>query len=69
MSVDTKFAAKTTTVAPLTRVADAFSAHTYATPDFRQGRVVVADFQYPDTFRLNDVRTSYTGSTMTQDTQ
>lgn len=57
---DTKFAQKTVSFAPLTNVADSFSAHDKARPDFKQGRVVVADFQFPETIRLNEIRPSYT---------
>lgn len=54
------FAEKVTTFAPLTRRADAFSPHTFAVPDFRLGRLAVADFQVPTTQRLKGFGPSYT---------
>jgi hypothetical protein len=59
---DIKFAAKTTSFAPLTATADSFSAHDKARPDFKQGRVVVADYQFPQSIRLEGLKPSYTRS-------
>ena len=56
---DIKFAQKTTSFAPLTGAADSFSAHTHAKPDFKSGRVVVANFEFPDSFKLPDRKPSY----------
>lgn len=58
----TSFAKKVTTFAPLTREADSFSAHTYAKPDFRLGRLAVADFQFPTSQRLEGFQPSYSSS-------
>lgn len=56
---DIKFAQKTTSFAPLTGAADSFSAHTFARPDFKSGRVVVANFEFPETQKMTDFRPSY----------
>jgi len=58
-STDPKFAAKTTSFAPLTGQADSFSAHTHAKPDFKSGRVVVANFEFPESIKLTDFKPSY----------
>ena len=55
------FAEKVTTFAPLTRQADSFSAHTYAKPDYRSGRLAVAEFRFPQTQKVGSFRVSYSG--------
>jgi hypothetical protein len=57
---DVKFAEKTTSFAPLTGAADSFSAHTFARPDFKSGRVVVANFEFPESSKITAFRPSYT---------
>jgi len=57
---DRKFAEKSTNLAPLTRTAQSFSPDTFATPDFAQGRVVLAQFKFPGSQRLSEFGKSYT---------
>lgn len=59
LNSDIKFAQKTTSFAPLTGAADSFSAHTHAKPDFKSGRVVVANFEFPDSVKLPAFKPSY----------
>lgn len=56
---DVKFAQKVTSFAPLTGAADSFSAHTFARPDFKSGRVVVANFEFPESQKITGFRPSY----------
>ena len=56
---DTRFAAKTTSFAPLTAVAKAFSPHRHARPSFKFGSVVIASYEFPETHRLSGFRPSY----------
>jgi hypothetical protein len=56
---DVKFAQKVTSFAPLTGAADSFSAHTHARPDFKSGRVVVANFEFPESQKMTAFRPSY----------
>lgn len=57
---DNKFATKTTFFAPLTAVAEAFSSETYARPDFKIGKLVVAKFNTKTTSKLGQFGRSYT---------
>ena len=66
-SGDIKFAAKTTSFSPLTDEADSFSAHTFARPDFKSGRVVVANFEFPESQKITgNFRPSYRRQAMGQ---
>ena len=56
---NTRFAQKATSIAPLTAAASAFSPSTHAKPDFKQGKVVVANFEFPQTLRLRPFGPSY----------
>lgn len=64
---DVKFAQKTTTFAPLTGAADSFSAHTHAKPDFKSGRVVVANFEFPESYKLAPFGPSYRNKDIQQE--
>jgi len=56
---DNRFAQKATSIAPLTAAASAFSPSTHAKPDFKQGKVVVANFEFPQTHRIRQFGPSY----------
>lgn len=64
---DIKFAEKTTSFSPLTGKADSFSAHTFARPDFKSGRVVVANFEFPESQKITTFRPSYTRGNVEQE--
>lgn len=59
MPDETVFATKTTSIAPLTDRADAFSARTYARPDMRRGRTVVANYEFPESTAIPPLGVSY----------
>lgn len=56
---DRKFAEKSTALAPLTKTAQSFSPQTFATPDFKQGQVVLASFQFNESNQLSKFGASY----------
>lgn len=64
---DRKFAEKSTEFAPLTRTAQSFSSQTFATPDFKEGRVVLASYKFPDSQRLTEFGKSFTKSTLPEE--
>jgi len=57
---DSKFAAKSTELVPLTDQAQSFAPSTFAKPDFKLGRVVVAAFNFPKSRRFEGFGKSYT---------
>ena len=65
-TTDTRFAAKTSSLAPLTGQADAFADRRFAKPSFTLGRLVVAKFEFPKSRAISEVGPSYTAGDQAQ---
>lgn len=59
-TTDPRFAAKTSSLAPLTGQADAFADRRFAKPSFTLGRLVVAKYEFPKSRAIQEVGPSYT---------
>lgn len=59
MPTSSRFAAKSSSLAPLTRQANSFSPHTYAKPSMSRGKLIVANYQFSNTQRIEGFSPSY----------